>query len=114
MQGIRTDRFSRVDLFNHASILLIDALALDLHGRGDFPIVVVQFLGEQVELTHLLHLRHVGIGLINLFLHQITHGRVLHQAAEVGKDQTLLGRPLADVVEVDLDQGRDKPAPPRS
>ncbi len=57
--GLR--RFRAVHRLDRGGVLLGNAAALDLHRGGDFAVVMVQLLGQQVELAHLLHLRKARV-----------------------------------------------------
>src|SRR5215207_21690 len=62
-----SSRTSGIDRLDHIRIFVADALAPHLHRGGDFAVVVVQFLGQQMELAHLLYLRHPRVDGIDLF-----------------------------------------------
>src|SRR5690606_37344620 len=88
-----------------------DVGASHLHGGGDLVVVVVEFLGQQVEALDLRHLGQAGVALGDLGLDKLVDLGVLGQAAEGGVGDAFLLAPFGDGIEVDLDQGRDVAAP---
>ena len=69
----RAPRSGSVEAFNLVGILGLHIGAPHFHGGGHLIIVVVQFLGQQMEAPDMTDLRKLGIGLSDLITDQGTH-----------------------------------------